>query len=171
MAHVNNLKNSLQYWHFGGNRLLLLTKNTLMKRWQKSRQGPPPPSFGQNPKEQRHFFVKSSLMIKVQHNAFECFSSNMMQGGGREGCQTDAIPTEMWNFFCGRRVYSQFTHNATSHSPFPPQFYYLQTIPMLDTSPPEMQFHKSYRGRCFMANISFPGSGYSKKGMCWLIFY
>ena len=125
-------------------------KTHLWKSDKNFGQGPSPPSFGQNPKEQQHFFVKPSLMIEVQHNAFGCFSSNMMQGGGRGGSQTDAIPTEMWNFFCGQSVYSQFTHNATSHSPFPPQFYYLQTIPMLDTSPPEMQFHKSYRGRCFM---------------------
>ena len=26
--------------------------------------------------------------------------------------QTDSFPTETWNFFCGRGVYSQFTHNA-----------------------------------------------------------
>ena len=38
------------FWNFGGYRLLLLTKNALMKRWQKFGQSPPP-SFGQNPKE------------------------------------------------------------------------------------------------------------------------
>ena len=32
VGHEYNLKNSSNYWHFGGSRLLLLTKNALMKR-------------------------------------------------------------------------------------------------------------------------------------------
>ena len=57
-AKHKQIKNSLKfkYWHFGGNRLLLLTKNALMKRCQKIWAGPCPPSFGQNPKEQQFFF-------------------------------------------------------------------------------------------------------------------
>ena len=45
-GHVYNLKKSSNYWHFGGNRLHLLTKNALMKRCQKNWAGPSPPSFG-----------------------------------------------------------------------------------------------------------------------------
>ena len=45
---------SSNYWHFGGNRLLLLTKNVIMKSGQ-GRALPLPPSFGQNPKEQLFF--------------------------------------------------------------------------------------------------------------------
>ena len=51
VGHVYNLKNSFKtnYWHFGGNRLLLLTKNeNLTKNLGRAL----PPSFGQNPKEQ-----------------------------------------------------------------------------------------------------------------------
>ena len=32
ILYINNFKHRLNYWHFGGNRLLLLTKNRLMKR-------------------------------------------------------------------------------------------------------------------------------------------
>ena len=39
----------------------LLTKNALMKRWQKIWAGILPPSFGQNPKEQQFFLGKPSL--------------------------------------------------------------------------------------------------------------
>ena len=44
VGHVYNLKTaeSSNYWHFRGNRLLLLTKNALMKRCQKFGQGPLP---------------------------------------------------------------------------------------------------------------------------------
>ena len=44
MLYINNLKTveSSNCWHVGGNRLLLLTKNALMKRWQKIWAGPPP---------------------------------------------------------------------------------------------------------------------------------
>ena len=54
---------SFNYWHFGGNRLLLLTKNALIKGDKKFGQGPPPPhpSFAQNPKEQQFFFVRTPL--------------------------------------------------------------------------------------------------------------
>ena len=57
LGHVYNPKTlkSLNYWHFGGKRLLLLTKNTPMKRSKKIGQGPPP-SFGQNPNKQQLFF-------------------------------------------------------------------------------------------------------------------
>ena len=43
MGHVFNLKTaqSSKYWHVGGNRLLLLTKNVLLKMWKKL--GMPPP--------------------------------------------------------------------------------------------------------------------------------
>ena len=46
MGHVYNLKTvyGSNYWHFGGNRLLLLAKNALDKKFG---QGPPPaPQFG-----------------------------------------------------------------------------------------------------------------------------
>ena len=49
--------------HFGGNRLLLLTKNAIMKRCQKSGQGQP--SFGKNPKEQQLFFGMPSLTWSI----------------------------------------------------------------------------------------------------------
>ena len=42
MGYAYNLKNSLKDWHFEGNRLLLLTKNALMKRCQKIWAGPSP---------------------------------------------------------------------------------------------------------------------------------
>ena len=57
---------SSNYWHFGGNKLLLLTKNAHMKRCQKIGQGPPPPSFGKNPKEQLFFFGSPSRILICQ---------------------------------------------------------------------------------------------------------
>ena len=66
VGHVYNLKTaqSSKYWHVGGNRLLLLTKNALMKSGQTNWAGPSPPSLGQNPKEQLLIFVKASLTLK-----------------------------------------------------------------------------------------------------------
>ena len=60
VGHVYNLKKQFtNYWHYGGNRLLLLAKHILMKSGQKIGQGLPPPpprtSFGQNLKEQLLF--------------------------------------------------------------------------------------------------------------------
>ena len=54
---------SSNYWHFGGNKLLLLTKNALVKRCQKIWAGSSPPSLGQNPKEQQFFLRRPPLRI------------------------------------------------------------------------------------------------------------
>lgn len=88
-----------------------------------------------------HFDFSMHFNWAVQFRASGCFSST-------QWCEAEAtagkqIPTEMWNFFCGRRVYSQFTHNAQfihnsqfTHSlftmraihDFPLKFDYLLTI-------------------------------------------
>ena len=63
--YTYNLKKTVlssNYWHIGGNRLPLLTKNALMKRCQKF-WAAPPPSFEQNLKEQQFFLVKPSLRL------------------------------------------------------------------------------------------------------------
>ena len=54
--HVYNLKSSLKfnyYWHFGGN---IIDQKCSYEKVTKNWSGPPPPpSFGQNPKEQQFF--------------------------------------------------------------------------------------------------------------------
>ena len=55
-GHVYNLKKSSNYWHFGGNRLHLLTKNALMKRCQKNWAGPSPPLIWTKSKRTAAFF-------------------------------------------------------------------------------------------------------------------
>ena len=47
---------SSNYWHFRGNGFLLLTKNAVMKRWQKFGQGPPPPLIWTKSKRTAAFF-------------------------------------------------------------------------------------------------------------------
>ena len=65
--------------------------------------------------------------------------------------QTDSFPTETWNFFVGEA----FIHSLLTmrYSRFPPQIYYLQTIPRLDTSQFEMQSHLSPTGQGQMVEI------------------
>ena len=54
-----------------------MTKNALMKRWQKNWAGPSPtphpPSFGQNPKEEQLFFVKPFLKLYKQLSLLDWF--------------------------------------------------------------------------------------------------
>ena len=54
---------SSNYWHFGGNRLLLLTKNALMKSDKKLARALPSPSFEQNKKSS--IFFGTPFLISV----------------------------------------------------------------------------------------------------------
>ena len=105
--------------------------------------------------------MKPSLIIKLQHNAFGCFSSNMRQGGGREAkqmrfprkCETSFVGDAFIHSLLTMRdaVYSQLTHNAR-YSRFPPKFYYLQTkFPclMLHSSKCNFTCHTQAKGRWF----------------------
>ena len=56
----------------GGKRLLLLTKNALLKRWQKI--WALPPSFGQNPKEQQLFSLPLPYHPYPYTSIFLCVS-------------------------------------------------------------------------------------------------
>ena len=65
-----------KYWHFGGNRLLLLIKNVQMKRWHKIWAGPSPPLIWTKSKR-RATFVKLSwnlpLCVILKLESQSCF--------------------------------------------------------------------------------------------------
>ena len=60
ICNLKTVKSSI-HWHFWRNRLFLLTKHALLKRGPKNsgRGKPPPPSFGQCPKENVFFFIEA----------------------------------------------------------------------------------------------------------------
>ena len=78
---------------------------------------------------------------KVQFNASGCFQTQngVMQKGNSKQIR---FPRKCETSF----VDDAFIHSLLTmrYSRFPPQIYYLQTIPMLDTSQFKMQFHLSH---------------------------
>ena len=67
---------SSKNWHFGGNRLLLLTKNC-----QEIWEGSSPPSFGQNLKEQQFFLRIPSLGYYLLNPHVQAVQKMYAKGG------------------------------------------------------------------------------------------
>ena len=79
------------------------------------------------------------LMIKLQHNAFGCFSSNMMQGGGR-GAKQMRFPRKCETSFVGDAfIHSLLTMQPAIHH-FPLNFIICKQFPCLILHRPKCNF-------------------------------